>query len=196
VTVNNRLVIGAFRPFGGKSTNNAEAVSNKLKAKHEAGELAVPEGTDVHFVPMTTDQKGVADFVQTAQDLQADKVLMLGESGFSTKIESRAIDRTAPGTLFGSAARTLIPSFQEEGSIESQAPVDTMAEASGSSVSQDPGHYYCNYAYHQALQVGLNACFVHVPSGLFGVGKQTEQASKQVEEALTTWYVADDKSSR
>jgi pyrrolidone-carboxylate peptidase len=191
VKANGPIVIGAFRPFGGKSTNNAQEVSKGLQELHQRGELGVPADADVQFLSLSTDAKSVDEFCQTAKDLDADKVLLLGESGFSTKIESQAFDRGVPGTVFGSAAREMLPSDRNAERLKSAAPIDRMASASDSKVSNDAGHFYCNYAYHQALDLGLNAAFIHVPSGLFGVGRQTEAATKQVNTALETWFIAD-----
>ncbi len=91
-----RLVIGAFGPFGGKWFNNAELVSQRLEQRHAAGQLKIPDQVEVHFLPLDCSPEGIQDFVQKAQQLQADRVLVMGESGFRTRI-------ARPGPLIGAS---------------------------------------------------------------------------------------------
>ena len=183
------LVIGAFQPFGGKHVNNASQVAGRLQQMQAEGTLHVPADTQVSFLPLGTSVDAVEKFVQEAENLGADRVLMLGENGLATKVEGRAHDRGVPRSLLATAAMEFLPKGSQ-GTLDSRAPVRSMAEASGAGLSQDAGAYYCNYSYHTALQAGLNAVFVHVPSGLFGLGRQTDKAAGQVNQMLESWYLA------
>lgn len=183
------LVIGAFQPFGGKRVNNAAEVAARLQSLQESGELRLPADTRVSFLPLETGVSAVETFVEQAQELGADRVLMLGESDLRTHVEARAHDRGTPRSLLATAAMEFLPKGSA-GSLDTPAPVERMAEASGAKLSHDAGAYYCNYSYHAALKAGLNAVFVHVPSGLLGVGRQTEAAAQQVGTMLETWYLA------
>ncbi|MBM3462509.1 MAG: hypothetical protein FJX76_10445 [Armatimonadetes bacterium] len=185
------LVIGAFGPFGPKSTNQADEVAKRLVQMRERGELQVPEDVRVTVVPMETNVDSVQQFVQTAKQMQADRVLMLGESGSGLKVEAQAHDRGQPHGLLLSAVTSLLPSFGEHETLATAAPADQMAQASGAAVSKDAGNFYCNYSYHSALQAGLNAVFVHVPSGILGLGRDPDGAARGVNQMLGAWYQAD-----
>jgi pyrrolidone-carboxylate peptidase len=189
VAVARQLVIGAFQPFGGKRTNNAAEVAGRLEEMVHQGSLELPEDVRVSFVPLETSPESVDRFLEQAS--QAERVLMMGESGFATRVEARAHDRGQPGSLVGSALRELVPLPERAEALDSPAPVQEMARAAGARLSGDSGHYFCNFAYYTALQAGLNAVFVHVPSGFLGLGRQTDRAADQVKTMLETWYLAD-----
>ncbi len=184
-----RLVIGAFGPFGGKWLNNAELVSQRLEQRHAAGQLKIPDQVEVHFLPLDCSPEGVQSFVHKAQELNPDRVLVMGESGFRTRIETRAFDRGVPSGLLQSTLKEMVPGANREGELATTAPVEQMARNSGSFLSHDAGEFYCNYAYHSALSAGLNALFVHVPSGLLGLALSTNRATDKVEQILETWYL-------
>jgi len=185
-----KLVIGAFRPFGGKRTNQAAEVAARLEKMKSEGTLQVPDHVEISFLPLDTTVEGVEKFVARAKELKADKVLMLGENGLSLKVEAQAFDRGRPSSLLVSAASELVPSFRKSPSLETKAPAEAMAGASRSALSRDPGSYYCNYSYFTALSAGLNAVFVHVPSGIFGFGRDPDAAALGVNDMLGTWYAA------
>jgi pyrrolidone-carboxylate peptidase len=186
-----KLVIGAFQPFGGKSVNNAAEVAERLKDMRADGSLSIPDGVDVSVLPVEVSEASVRDFVAQAKAQGADKVLIMGESGFDIKVEERAIDRGKPKPLLLSAVTHFLPDFGEHDELHTNAPVFKMAEAAGGKVSTDAGNYYCNYSYHTALDAGLNAVFVHVPSGVMGVGRNTEAAAEGVNRLIGAWYQND-----
>jgi len=185
----NPIVIGAFKPFGLKKTNQAQEVAGSLKQLQEKGELSVPKDTDVVFLSMETNADSVQNFVDQAKKLNPSKVLMLGEDGLSTRIEKKGKDRGKP--LSAPLSALGFSRHPSRGEIESPADVGRLAKAAGVGVSGDAGKYYCNYAYHTALQAGLNAIFVHVPSGILGLGKAPEKATKQVNRILDEWFISD-----
>lgn len=191
VNGSHHLVIGAFQPFGGKYTNQADEVAKRLSAMREAGELEVPDDVKVTVVPIDTNAASVESFVRTARELHADKVLMLGENGLGLRVETRAHDRGKPLPLMLSAVSSLLPHSKKRETLESRAPTQDMAQAANATVSRDTGHFYCNYSYHSALRAGLNAVFVHVPSGIFGLGRNPDAAAKSVNKMLGTWYQKD-----
>ncbi|MCE7873029.1 hypothetical protein DYH09_21980 [bacterium CPR1] len=82
-----------------------------------------------------------------------------------------------------------MPGADREDELATRAPVEEMARNSKCFLSHDAGEFYCNYAYHSALSAGLNALFVHVPSGFLGLARSTSRASHKVEQILETWYL-------
>lgn len=185
------LVIGAFQPFSGKHVNQADEVAKRLVKMRGNGELKVPVDVQLTVLPLDTNAAAVDHFVQQAQALHADRVLMLGEGGLGVHVEAQSHDRGQPGSLLASAAAELLPTFKKSPTLASPAPVEAMGCAGGAKVSHDAGHYYCNYSYHSALRAGLNAVFVHVPSGILGLGRDADGAAQSVNKMLGAWYQTD-----
>ena len=113
---------------------------------------------------------------------------MLGENGLvCTWRRTPTIEAVLPRSWLPPPCHCFRTGGAEDG-IASPAPVEAMAQAGNARVSHDAGRYYCNYSYQSALRAGLNAVFIHVPAGIFGLGRDPEGAAQSVNRMLGAWY--------
>ncbi len=192
VTDPNRVVVGYFRPFGGKRTNAAAEAAHRLDQMRARGELAVPQDAVVTFAELDRTAASVDAFVDAAKTARAGKVLVMGESLGPLAVEGLAKDRGVPPESVLLSAGTALFRRRSHATLQTTAPIDAMAAAAGARVSADAGTDYCNLVYFRALAAGLPTVFVHVNSGLFEHLRDTDGAAAGVSAMLGAWFQAAD----
>ena len=162
-----RILLTAFRPFGGETVNPTEKALEHVRA---------PGGTELHKAVISTEYRRSEDEIrELVSQICPDAVISLGQAGgrrfitperIAVNIDDAEIPDNAGEIRRGSR-------ICEEGPAAyfSSLPAEDICKALndagiGSAVSNSAGTFVCNHLMYTVLRMagpGMKAGFIHVP---------------------------------
>lgn len=167
-----KILLSAFEPFGGQTTNASQEVAREVRHLHFAGaQLEVIELPVARFLAPDL-------LLQTVARFQPDVLLMLGEAGGRTAITPERMAINKDDFLIPDNARN---QPREEPIVESGptvyfstlplAAIENALQAGGipANISNSAGTYVCNHLFYRVMHhlnqmsSGVLAGFMHIP---------------------------------
>ena len=170
------ILVTAFEPFGGKTTNASLNILNQLADRYD--KLVLP-----------VDVKTIRDCLYKKDLTSYDMVIMLGEADrpnisleqFAYNELTMRIKDNQGYQVFGQTiidgGQTLMTPLQLDHLLDE----DTV-------ISTDPGRYLCNMGYYLALNKTENVVFIHVST--IDSDKQTKRVEAiiyEIEQVSKSW---------
>ena len=163
-----RVLVTAFEPFGGSTTNITQQIISALPSP--VGNVEIVS----RCLPVSFHRAPVV-LLQAVEELQPDRVLLLGQcpAGENIRLERFAInmmDSSKPDNDDYNPQEVVIDAnaplaFRTALDIKHMANI-CQEQGLAVAISNSAGLYVCNRVYYEALHAQQKALFVHIPKNM------------------------------
>lgn len=184
-----KLLLTAFEPFGGNTTNITEQVLERIETIGEGCELSKL------ILPVSYSRAPIS-LRRAIENVHPDAILLLGQCAASEKnrLERFAINMMDSSKndndgishfeqiIYPYSPLALRTTFQLHSMVENiiSAPIPLI-------ISNSAGLYVCNCAYYEALYNNPQSVFIHIPRNLDV--EQAQSTILQIAQHITRFFI-------